>query len=461
MSHTSPATASIRKATTFQLVFMTYAVICSGAYGLEEMVSEAGPGMAILTLCVLPFVWAVPLALACAELSSCYPVEGGYYRWARMAFGDFTGYMAGWLVWLANLATNGIFAVLFANYLGYWIDLSPAAHHTVAVALVWAATYMNYRGIRIVGSSSVVMTLLIFLPFLGMTLLGLLQWKFNPLVPFTPPDKTGFAALLAGLPIAIWLYSGFEKLTTAAAEVERPSRAFPIALAFAVPMTAGTYILPTVAALAANGDWSAWGESHYSVAAREIGGSALGMMMAAGGLISNFCILMVTLLGQSRLPMVMAEDGLFPGIFRKVSPRLGTPVISLLAGGLCLSILCFFRFSVLAGLFSFVQVFAYLLIFASLFRLRARPPATALPAAATSAGPADGPRDAAAPPFRIPLGLTGLVLMTLPSFVISAFVVVESVRPGGAFDPRQALVDLAVFASGPVTYLLLKQRSRG
>ena len=58
--------AQPRKATTFHLVFMTYSVICSGAYGLEEMISGSGPGIALLTLVILPFIWAVPVALACA-----------------------------------------------------------------------------------------------------------------------------------------------------------------------------------------------------------------------------------------------------------------------------------------------------------------------------------------------------------------------------------------------------------
>src|SRR5262249_3261844 len=96
--------ASRPTATAFQLVFITYADLSSRAYGLEEMVSASGPGMAILTLAVLPFVWAAPLSLACAELSARFPVEGGYYRWARLAFGEFTGYLAGWLTWLAIFA---------------------------------------------------------------------------------------------------------------------------------------------------------------------------------------------------------------------------------------------------------------------------------------------------------------------------------------------------------------------
>jgi amino acid transporter len=438
---------SPRKATAFQLVFMMYSVICSGAYGLEQMVSNSGPGMAILTLSVLPLIWAVPLALACAELSARYPVEGGYYRWARMAFGDFVGYQAGWLVWLANLATNGTFAVLFANYARQWMpDMTDTVHWCIAAALVWFCTWMNYRGIRLVGGASVLLTILIFLPFLVMTLLGLLHWQANPLVPFVNPARGTFGAFGGGLLIAIWLYSGFEKLTTNAAEVENPSRAFPIALAFAVPMTSLSYIIPTVAALAAHGHWSEWGESYFSVAAGAIGGPWLGSGMAFGGLLSNLSLLMVTILGQSRLPMVLAEDGFFPRLFRKTHPRYGTPVASLLVGGIILSGIIQMNFEALAGLFSLVQVCAYLLIYASLIRLRSHPPL---------AGPTPGRA-----PFRIPWGTGGLVLMTLPSVLLSAAAISQTVWHDGAFDGRQALVDLAVFASGPLTYLVFSRGLR-
>jgi amino acid transporter len=286
-----------------------------------------------------------------------------------------------------------------------------------------------------------------------MSVMGILKWRYNPLLPLVNPDKGAIAAFASGLLIAIWLYSGFEKLTTNAGEIERPSRAFPIALAFAVPMAAATYIIPTVAALAAVDDWSAWGESYYSVAARAIGGPILGNAMAAGGLVSNFCILMVTILGQSRLPMVLAEDGLFPRLFRKTHPRFGTPVASLLIGGVVLSVLCRLKFAELAGIFSLVQVFAYLLIYAALFRLRRRPPVPA-GGSVTAAGDADRG-------FRIPLGTTGLALMTAPSVLLAAAVVVQSVWPEGTFDARLAWRALAVFASGPITYIVFRLATRG
>src|SRR5881396_2202317 len=436
-----------RKATTLQLVFMTYSVICSGAYGLEEMISGSGPGMALLTFMILPFIWAVPVALACAELSARYPVEGGYYRWARMAFGDFTGYMAGWLVWLANLATNGTFAVLFSNYLRYWIpDLSHSWNWFIAAAVIWVTVYLNWRGIRPVGTTSIILTVLIFLPFLGLTLLGLFHWQFNPFVPFVAPDKGPLQAFAAGLGIAIWLYSGYEKLTTNAGEVENPSRAFPIALAISLPMTAGSYIIPTFAALAGHGHWSEWGESYFSVAAKALGGPALGAGMAAGALISNACLLMVTILGQSRLPMVMAEDGLFPRVFARTHPRFGTPTVSLVSGGVVLTALVWYKFSDLAAIFSLVQVLAYLLIFASLLRLRTHPPAAWAAVAAGGAGAE----------FRIPMGMTGLALMTIPSLFLSAMVIAQTVWHDGAFDALRTVIDVLVLASGPLTYALFR-----
>jgi amino acid transporter len=432
-------TAGPRKATAFQLVFMTYAVICSGAYGLEEMVSASGPGLSMLVLLVLPLLYAAPISLTCAELAARFPLEGGYYRWVRLAFGDFVGYTSAWLVWLSMFATNAAFAVLFGNYLKYFVpDLSETAHLLVAAALVWVAVALNYRGIHLVGWASVIFTVLIFVPFLVMTLLGLWQWSYSPLVPFAHPEKTVGVALFDGFLIAMWLYGGFEKLTVNAAEVQNPGRAFPLALGIAVPLCALSYIVPTFAALAANGDWQDWGESHYMTAAAKIGGPALGAAMALGGMVSNAGILMVTILGQSRLPLLLATDGLFPPVFKKTHARYGTPVASLLLTGILLTLLCRFRFAQLAAVYSLVQSLSYLLIYAALFKLRTRP---------------DGAEAAA---FRIPLSRAGVALLAAPSVVIVALVVRQGLFPDGTLNASQALLDLLLFASGPLTFLVFR-----
>jgi amino acid transporter len=446
----------IKRATTFQLVFLTYSVVCSGAYGLEQIVSESGPGLALTLLLVLPFLWGIPISLACAELSAHYPVEGGYYRWVRAAFGDFVGYQAGWLVWLANLMTNAAFAVLFASYLRYFIpDLGATGHYLVALALIWGTTLLNGFGIRLVGTTSVLLTCLIFLPFLGLAVGGFAQWTHAPFAPFAHPDKTLAAAFTDGLMIALWLYGGYEKLTPNAEEVEDPSRSFPIALAVAMPMVIGSYVLPTFAGLVACDAWRDWGEAHFTALAGQIGGAPLAAAMSFGGLLSNTCILMVTILGQSRLPMVMAQDRLFPRLFGRVSRKYGTPTPSLVAGALALSVLACLPFAALAGLFSLVQVMAYVLICAALLRLRRK-----VARGETPAGLAGGTVEPARRPFRVPLGSAGLLLILLPVFALTAFVVVRQLWPDGGLSLRMIATDVLVFASGPLTYALFGWRAK-
>jgi amino acid transporter len=431
-----------RKASLVQLVFLMYSVMCSGAYGLEGMVASTGPGLTLLVLLALPLVWAMPISLANAELAARHPVEGGFYHWARLAFGDFAGYQAAWLAWFTGFAANATSAVLFAIYVERFVPgLTPLERFACAAALVWTVTLLNYRGIRLVGSASVILTILILLPFVIMTLLGFLHWRFNPMVPFVPPGKSALTAFGDGLFVALWLYGGYEKLTVNAGEVEDPGRAFPVALAVAVPMTAVSYAVPTLAALAASGDWQAWGEAYFPVAAQKIGGAWLGAAMAAGGVLSNACLVMVTVLAQSRLPMVLANDGLFPPIFGKRHARFGTPGAALLLGAVLLTAVCGVPFVQLAGVYALVQALLYLLIYATLFRLR------------RCEGAGNGG-------FRIPLGTRGLCLMVAPSVVLAAALVTQGLWHGGAFDVTQALVDLAIFASGPLTYVLFRRTRR-
>jgi amino acid transporter len=160
--------------------------------------------------------------------------------------------------------------------------------------------------------------------------------------------------------------------------------------------------------------------------------------MAAGGLVSNAGILMVSILAQSRLPMFLARRGQFPPVFQGVHAVHGTPVASLVLTGVVLTALCGFPFAKLAGVYSLVQSLFYLLIYASFFRLRDRA------GAASSAG------------FRIPLGRGGLLLMVAPSVLLVALVIRQGIWPAGVFDRGQALLDLAIFTSGPLSYLLFK-----
>ena len=64
--------------------------------------ASAGPGTIVIWLIGLATIF-IPLALCVAELSSRYPQEGGMYVWSKRAFGDFAGFLTGWIDWTSNL----------------------------------------------------------------------------------------------------------------------------------------------------------------------------------------------------------------------------------------------------------------------------------------------------------------------------------------------------------------------
>ena len=76
-----------------------YSYTTAGPFGLEDMVRTSGPGMTLIYQLVIPFFWCIPISLVAAELTTAMPVEGGFYRWTRAAFGDFWGFLAGWWNW--------------------------------------------------------------------------------------------------------------------------------------------------------------------------------------------------------------------------------------------------------------------------------------------------------------------------------------------------------------------------
>ena len=85
----SSTTSAVRKASLFYFVFVMFSYTTGGPFGLETMVATSGPGMTLLYHLIIPFFWCIPVSLVSAELTTAMPVEGGFYRWTRAAFGDF------------------------------------------------------------------------------------------------------------------------------------------------------------------------------------------------------------------------------------------------------------------------------------------------------------------------------------------------------------------------------------
>ena len=79
------------------VVFMIFCLVAAGCYGIEEMIPECGPGLTIIMLCVLPFVWGLPFGLVASELGSVRPQEGGILQMgAGGLWVQVWGFQAGW-----------------------------------------------------------------------------------------------------------------------------------------------------------------------------------------------------------------------------------------------------------------------------------------------------------------------------------------------------------------------------
>src|SRR5438309_2270356 len=144
-----------------------YSYNTAGPFGLEDQVRTSGPGMSLLYQLFIPFFWCIPISLVAAELTTAMPVEGGFYRWTRAAFGDFWGFLAGWWNWCASFLLGALYAVLFTDYLTFYFPgLIGWKHYVVAVAGISLITYVNIRGIQLVGKVATVLEIFILLPVL-------------------------------------------------------------------------------------------------------------------------------------------------------------------------------------------------------------------------------------------------------------------------------------------------------
>lgn len=362
----------------FSVVAMIFIFVSSGAFGIEDMVSSSGPGLTLLLLLALPVVWALPMALVCCELGSALPEEGGYYAWTRRAMGEFWGFQCGWWSWTCQWVDSAVYIALIQGYVAtWWPQLSGWQIWLIGAAFIAVFAYTNIRGLNIIALSSVVFMIVIVAPFLVEIVLGFAHWHGTPLQPFLPSGESLGGSLNLGLAIGVWMYSGYDSMSTIAGEVSSPRRLIPRGLMIAMPIVVALYFLPTLAGLAGVGDWSAWATTEgmsFVEIAKSLGGPVLGYAMLGAAVISNMALYQDYLTSGSRPAYSMAEDRLLPRVLYRAHPRYGTPWISILfLAGLNL-VLIIGTFANLVVIDVFLNMLYYLLIFVAAIRLRQKEP---------------------------------------------------------------------------------------
>jgi amino acid transporter len=425
------SSSALRKASLFYFVFVMFSYTTGGPFGLEAMVSTSGPGMSLIFLLIIPFFLSIPVSLVAAELTTAMPVEGGFYRWTRAAFGDFWGFLSGWWNWTASFLLGGSYAVLFTDYLTYYFPgIVGWKHWLVSFALIAIITWVNILGIRMVGKAATLFEIFIFIPVIAMVVIGLAKWHHNPFVPLVPPHQPFSKAFGVGLALIIWGYSGYEQVSSVAGEVEDPRRAYPRALALVVPISIAAYFLPTFAGLAALGNWQQWNDGYFSTAALLIGGPWLGHLMTVAAMVANVALLNSTMLTATPMPFAMAEDGYLPPFLTRRHKRYGTPWIAILISAAIYASLALRSLGDLITVYAFLRGATTVLTVLSAWGLRRKRP--------------DLPRA-----FRIPGGNLGLIYVIATPFAMTCVALLNS-------EPVAKRWGLWALAAGPVAYIVVK-----
>ncbi|MBR2620729.1 MAG: APC family permease, partial [Firmicutes bacterium] len=204
------------------IVFMLYCLVAAGAFGIEEMIPESGPGMTLILLAVFPIIWAYPISNMVAECGSVMPSEGGVYVWVKEAFGEFWGFQAGWWATVSTYITNGVYVALVAGYVSQMIPMSEMAILALKIGMIALFTIINLMGLREVGTVSTILSIAIVAAFMLVAVVGIINWNTNPIDPIMPPDYNFFDSLSGGICICVWMYCGYECISNMAGEVQNP-----------------------------------------------------------------------------------------------------------------------------------------------------------------------------------------------------------------------------------------------
>src|SRR5512139_531318 len=471
-----------RELTLLPLFGLIYFTVCGGSFGAEPMVGWSGPGLAILLFFLTPLFFSIPNMLMVREMQSMMPVEGGYYHWLKKAFGPFVGFMGGWMNWVVSWVDVSIYPVLAAYYLGYFIPAlrngatiggvfvsSTWLSFIVAVVLIWSVSALNMRGARLSGLTTNWLGLVMLLPLIAMSVIGLLAWiKGGTTIslPFLPGGEpvtfdSLMGALSTGIFVAMWNFMGWELPTAAGDEIVNPKRTYPIAMAMVLVAAIATYAIPTVTGLyggaGEDGKYQLWGIEEYeadegigvvledygvppeqveawgvdtsssvgwefpdiahAVADKLTGQKDGALARTMGGLVTFAAVLsMIGLfigngLGGTRVPFAMAADGMMPKFLVKVHPRYGTPWVSILVCAAVYSVFSLSAFAALVVIDVFLNMVVLMVEFFALWKLRFTRP--------------ELPRQ------KVPGGYVGSTLITLaPALIIGLAIYSQYVEEG-------------------------------
>lgn len=384
------------------------AIIGAGLFSITGFAAADHAGPSITISFIIAALGCGFAGLCYAEFASMIPIAGSAYTYSYATMGEFIAWIIGWdlvLEYAVGAATVSIsWSQYLVKFLGYYdLQINPAFTSSPAeggilnipaVAIVMLMSSLLMRGTR---ESAFVNGVIVALKVSVVLVFIALGWQYirpENFEPYIPPNtgefgEFGFSGIIRAAAIVFFAYIGFDAVSTAAQEAKNPKRDMPIGILVSLVICTVLYILfaHVMTGVANFRDFSGQGGiAPVAIAIEKMGDpNAAGVIEPAYPWLNQAIILailagyasviMVMLMGQSRVFFSMSRDGLVPPVFSEVHKKFRTPARNNFMFMLLVSVFAaFVPANVVGEMTSIGTLFAFILVCIGVIVMRRNQP---------------------------------------------------------------------------------------